>query len=178
MDNNWKTISSKEIFSHPRLTLIEDEVELPSGDKTAYIKYKLEWNAATVIARRDDGKILVQKELSYPTGKFLLQFPGGAVPLGEPMEIGANRELMEEGKMKAGKLELLGTYYVNNRRTDAKMFVYLATDLREESLPCDPEEFLESFWFSEEEIDMMIKEGKIENSHLLASWLLYKAKTN
>lgn len=36
----WKKLSSKTVFEHPRLTLIEDEVELPSGKKTTYLLRK------------------------------------------------------------------------------------------------------------------------------------------
>lgn len=45
----WKTISSKEIFCHPRLSLIEDEIILPSGAKTTYLRYKDDGSAAATI---------------------------------------------------------------------------------------------------------------------------------
>jgi len=173
----WKTVSSKEVFKHPRLTLVEDEVILPNGIKTKYLKHKDSGGcAATVIAKKEDGKILLQKEYSYPPNKKLFQFPGGNVSDGEKAEDGANRELMEEADLKADKLELLGSYLVNNRRSAAKMFVYLATDLGEESLEGDQEEDIESFWFSENEIVEMIKNDEIENCHVLSAWSLYKIK--
>ncbi len=81
---------------------------------------------------------------------------------------------MEEMGLKADHLKLLGSYLINNRRSAMKMFVYLATDLIEESLNADPEENIESFWFSEDEIVRMIKNGDIINIHSLASWCLYK----
>ncbi len=57
----WKTSSSKEIFNHPRLTLIEDEVILPNGVQITYLKYKDDGGCcATIIAKNDDGKILIQ----------------------------------------------------------------------------------------------------------------------
>ena len=171
----WQTLSSKEIFAHPRLTLIEDEVLLPNGNKTDYLKYKETHDGATLICRQADGKILVSLEYSYPPDDCLFQFPGGAVPKDEKIETGANRELMEEVNLRAEKLELLGSYLLENRRSNSKMYVFLATDLKEESLEGDPEEDIESFWFSEEEIGGMIKEGKIINAHALASWSVYIA---
>lgn len=173
----WKTISSKEIFTHHRLSLIEDEVILPSGVKTKYLKYKDDGGcAATVIAKRTDGKILLQTEYSYPINKKIFQFPGGHVPSGEKTEIGANRELMEEANLMANDLKLLGAYLINNRRSTSKMFVYLGTSLVEKSLAGDPEEKIESFWFSEDEINKMIKDDKIVNCHVLSAWCLYKLK--
>lgn len=174
----WKTASSKEIFTHPRLSLIEDGVILPNGVKTKYLKYKDDGScAATVIVRRIDGKILLQKEYSYPINQKIFQFPGGYVPFNEKPEIGANRELMEEANLMANDLKLLGTYLINNRRSTSKMFVYLATDFIEKSLEGDQEEDIESFWFSEDEINEMIKNNKIVNCHVLSSWCLYKLKS-
>src|SRR5690606_6661213 len=111
---HWKQISSKVLFEHSRITLSEDEVELPSGHKTTYLKYSSNSDAATVIARRE-GKVLMQKEYSYPPNQVLLQFPGGAVPKSEDIARGANRELMEEAGLRSEKLTKLGSYFINNR---------------------------------------------------------------
>lgn len=170
----WKTISSKEIFNHPRLTLIEDEVILPNGHKTSYLRYKDDGSCAVTIIAKKDGKILLQSEYSYPPNQKLFQFPGGAVPANEKPEAGANRELMEEGGYRANKLELLGSYLINNRRSAQKMYVFLGSDLVEASLEKDIEEEIESCWFAEAEIARMIKNSKIINVHTLAAWCVYK----
>ncbi|MBD3360568.1 NUDIX domain-containing protein [Candidatus Peregrinibacteria bacterium] len=173
----WKKMSSKEIFSHSRLTLIEDEVELPNGIKTTYLKFKDDGSSAgTIICKRDDGKILVQKEYSYPPNQKLFQFPGGTISADEDLKEGINRELMEEADLKANNLELIGEYLVDNRRSTAKFYIFLATELEESSLPADEEEDIESFWFSEQEIDEMIAKGQIINCHLIAAWTFYKLK--
>ena len=56
------------------------------------------------------------------------------------------------------------------------MFVFLGTDLEEESLAGDKEEDIELFWKSEDEIDAMIRNGAIANCHFLACWTMYKLK--
>lgn len=172
----WKTVSSKEVFNHPRLSLWEDDVVLPDGTETKYLKIKDDGRSvAMVIAKREDGKILLQKEYFYPPNEKIFQFPGGIVETGEEVEAGANRELMEEAKYYAHNLELLGYYYSNCRRSTEKVYVYLATDLEEKSLPGDPEEAdTEIYWFSEEEIDEMIKTREINNAVILSAWCLYK----
>lgn len=173
----WKTVSSKEVFNHPRLTLVEGEIILPNGVQTSYLKYKDDGRCAvTIIAKRNDGKILLQTEYSYPPNQKLFQFPGGLVPRDEKAEVGANRELMEEADLMSNNLELLGSYLINNRRSASRMFVYLASELEEKSLPGDQEEDIESFWFSEDEIARMIKNDEISNCHVLSAWCLYKIK--
>jgi len=170
----WKKISSKVIFQHSRITLIEDEVELPSGDKVSYLKYKGGGGAATVIARKGN-KILLQKEYSYPPNKILLQFPGGSINTKKNLKTEANRELMEEAGYKAGKLELVGKYLMNNRRSNTYMYVFVADKLVEDNLESDLEEDIENIWLKEEDVDELIRSGEFENSHSLASWSLYKA---
>jgi ADP-ribose diphosphatase len=173
----YKIISSKEVFSHPRLSLVEDEVILPSGVKTNYLKYKDDGKSAvTIIVKRNDGKILLQKKYFYPPNQTLYQFPGGIVPQNEKIEGGANRELMEEAGLMSKNLELLGSYFLYIRRATTKMFVYLATDLENKYLAPDQEEEIESFWFSEDEIAEMIKNDEIINSFVLSAWCLYKMK--
>lgn len=55
------------------------------------------------------------------------------------------------------------------------MFVILATNLVEDPLEAEDTEILEHYWFSEQEVEDMIKNGEIVNSNLLASWSVYKA---
>jgi ADP-ribose pyrophosphatase len=170
----WQTLSSKEVFVHPKLTVIEDEVLLPSGVKTTYLKFKDTMNGVTVICKNEKGEILLEQEYAYPLNKVLWQFPGGGVPLEEAIEVGANRELMEEAKFYAHSLTLLGTCCVNNRRSGASMYVFLATNLEPRALPSDPEEEIKTFWLSEEKIDDLIQKGEFISSYGLAAWCLYK----
>src|SRR5689334_19023209 len=142
--NMWETLSSRVLFKHSRLTIIEDDVLLPNGVRTKYLKFKDAGDAVTIICKRMDGRILLQKEYSYPTAQELYQFPGGSVPSGEAAEVGANRELMEEAKLRANTLQLLGTYFINNRRSSALMYVFLGTELEERGLEPDPEEIIQS----------------------------------
>lgn len=174
----WKQLSSKEVFIHPRITIIEDIVQLPNGIEIDYIKFKELGDAVTMICRNNEGKILLQKEYSYPPNEELFQFPGGFVPKGEDLKIGANRELMEEANLEAKNLTPLGNYLINNRRSNSRMYVYLGINLQEKYLPGDVEESISSQWYTEEEIEHFIKNGQIINCHVLAAWSLYKLKVN
>lgn len=169
----WQIIEQEVIFEHPRLVLIEDLVLLPNGEQAKYLRYKRTSDAATVVAIQD-GRILLQREYSHPPNAILYQFPGGGVPHGEDPLEGANRELMEESGMR-GTLQGIGSYFIDNRRTEAKMYVFVATDLKEAELPGDDEEFIEHDWYSEEQIDKIISSGEQTHSHMLATWMLFKA---
>lgn len=171
----WKRLSQRILLKHARLTVYEDRVVLPTGATTSYIHFGTHHDAATVIVRTEEGKILLQREYSYPPNDWLYQFPGGGITQNEKPHEGAQRELAEEAKL-SGTLTQLGWFYPDNRRKGDKFFVYLATDLREAEGQLDPEEDIESYWFTEDEIDHMIHRGDITNYSALAAWALYKAR--
>lgn len=169
----WKRLSTKLLLQHPRLSVYEDTVLLPSGHTTQYIHLGKHKDSAMVIAVDRRQKILVQKEYSYPTDKWLYQFPGGALEKGETPKQGALRELMEEASL-TGKLEEIGWFYVDNRRKKDKFFVFVAHDIE----PCDPidgdpEEVFQEFWYTKKQIHELIKKGQVVNYSFLAGWALF-----
>jgi ADP-ribose pyrophosphatase len=174
--SKWKTLSSKKIFEHPFITLIEDEVELPSGVRTNWLKFTERTGcSATIICQRADGKILVQEEYIYPVDKKILQFPGGYIDPDKEPEDGAKKELKEETGFIAGVLNHLGSYLFNDRRSDALVHVFLATDLKKGVSERDPgEKYNKIYWFTEEKIDEFISKGKINQCNFLSCWMIYK----
>lgn len=173
--NKWKTIHSKTVFQHPRLSLAEDTVELPDGSRVPYLKHISRHDSAMIVCKRDD-KFLLQREYSYPPNQVLYQFPGGKVEKGESPKQAAARELVEEAGLESDQLTALGWFYVDNRRSDAKMHVYLVTDPSEvEKRGGDLEEEITSHWVTLAELNDMLKRGEIVNGTLLSAWSLYLA---
>jgi len=116
----WKCLESKVLLNHPRITVVEDSVELPSGEVTSYIRLASADNAVTVIRLRDE-EILLEREYSYPVSEVLLQFPGGKIEGSEFPEHAAARELREETGFTFSECERLGWYYLSDRRSDANV---------------------------------------------------------
>lgn len=171
----WKTLQEDVIFEHSRIVLAEDTVLLPNGTKTKYLKFKGNKDVATIIAINEDGHILLQREYSHPPAEVLYRFPGGAVEASEDFAYAANRELMEESGLQ-GDLKLIGSYLSDDRRSDAKTHVFVATNLREASLPPDVEENIENEWLSERDIDKLLTNGELKQAYILATWALYKGR--
>jgi ADP-ribose pyrophosphatase len=172
----WKRLSSKLLFSHPRIQIYEDVVELPNGSQTHYLHFGDSVDSATVLAMNQEGKILLQKEYSYPSNECLYQFPGGGFQKDESPEQAGLRELSEEAKL-SGELTKIGWFHPDNRRKTSKMHVFVARNLSVKISQSDPEEAFEDFWLTPAEIETLIKNGEIVNYSTLAAWTLLKVST-
>lgn len=172
----YKTLSSETLFAHPRLTVVEDQIETPDGQRGDYLWFAGSRGAVTIIARNDAGKVLVQQEYSYLPNAALYQFVGGGIEEGEQPEAAAIRELAEETSLSSGRLTLIGSYLTDHRRSRSRMHVFICENLE----PCVPvakdmyEVDLKHFWMSGNEIDSLIAGGSVANANMLASWMLYQ----
>jgi len=112
----WKVTKTTEVFKHPRLTLLEDDVILPNGKKTKYLKFLHKADGADVVAINEKNEILLIKEYNHPVGKELWQFPGGFIDEGETAEEAARRELTEESGYKAKSMKPIGHHYIYKKK--------------------------------------------------------------
>jgi len=174
---HWKTVSSSEVLRHPRMHLIEDVVELPDGKTSSYLRHApTKLHSVAIIAVNEKHEVLLQKEYSYPPDEVMWQLPGGEILEGEGVIEAANRELSEESGFAGSVCEELGFYYTNSRRSDAKQFVVLCTELKPRAGKRDVEEFIETYWLSIAKLREMIAAGKFNHALLLAALNLYFAQ--
>lgn len=170
----WKKLSSTEVFNHPRIRLMEDIVELPDGKTARYIRVApAKTHGVAVIAVNEKQEMLLQKEYSYPPDSIMWQLPGGVMQEGEDIIVAANRELSEESGIVGDSHTIIGYYYVDNRRSDAKQYVVLCTDLRPRVGQRDDEEFIETHWVPISKLRSMIAAGEFTNALLLTALNLY-----
>lgn len=166
----WKKLSSAEILKHPRIHLLEDTVELPDGKTTTYLRRaSATAHSVALIVINTRQEILLQKEYSYPPDKIMWQLPGGKMKAGEGIPQAANRELSEESGFIAAHCKLIGQFYMDNRRSDEKQYVVLATSITPRTGKADPEEFIETHWIPISKLRPMIAAGAFENVNLLAA---------
>jgi ADP-ribose pyrophosphatase len=171
----WKQLSSNILLTHQRMTIVEDEIELPDGNTSHYIYQKGTKDSVTVIAI-DGDNILIQQEYSYPPNEVMYQFPGGGIEAGEVPEKAAVRELKEESGY-IGTPSYLGFYYPRNRLSSSKMHVVLVTDVKPSKKEGgDNEEFISSEWTTIATLHKMIADGDVVNFSILAGMAIYDAK--
>lgn len=166
----WQTKSSKVVLNHKRLIMSEDKVILPNGKTSTYLRHAQGQDSSVcIIAVNSNKEILIQKEYSYPPNKIMWQLPGGSINKNEGIKAAAKRELAEESGYSAKNSIILGYYYTHNRLSDQKQYVVLCTDLFEYKLPADDDEYIESFWLSQDKVIKKISNGEFHNINLLAA---------
>lgn len=166
----WKLLSSKPLLEHAQLQVNEDQIELPNGQKAQYVRHApTDVHSVIIIALNKKGQILVQREYSHPPKQVMWQLPGGSLHVNERIEAGAIRELAEESGYSAKDKTIIGSFFVHNRLSDKKQYVVLCTELFEHKLAEDIDEFIETFWLSEQELRANIANGVYGNINLLAA---------
>lgn len=169
----WPVLASRTIFVHPRLTLVEETVRLPSGQETEWLRYADSGDVVCVICL-DEGRVLVAYQYNPAPRRVVEEFPGGGIAPGETIEEGARRELLEEIGLYAHRLERSGAFLLNNRRWSGRCHMVVATELEQRQASPDPEEVIAFEWLSATEVDAQIRSGAFENGSFLAAWGLYR----
>lgn len=173
----WQRLKSTTVFEHPRMTLVEDDVQLPTGKVIKYLHHSYKGNGGVIIICIKNGRLLVQREYSYPVNEVLYQFPGGRIEDNETYEEAAMRELAEESQLTIKSPVYLGWFYPDNRRTNAKLHVVFSDNVAiTNSKTTDDEEFINTIWLPVNEFKDKLKNGEITNYAALAAWALLTAR--
>lgn len=107
------------------------------------------------------------------------QLPGGSVNPKESLKKAALRELAEESGYSAKSCLGIGSYYVQNRLSDKKQYVFLCTVLFAHKLPKDHDEYIQTYWMSRADIADKFSKKEFDNINLMAAlniWQHYTAK--
>jgi ADP-ribose pyrophosphatase len=165
----WKKLSEEVIATNPWWEYRKWIFELPSG-KLADFHLPYRGDFVMVVPVRNDGKLLMVNGYRPFVDSMSLEFPAGGVESGEDYEVSAQRELNEEGQVRAEKLDLIGEGFSNGGGTNARYKAYLGTELSHQSTQHDETEEFELHWYSVTEIDEKIHSGDILDCHTISVW--------
>ncbi|HEV8587315.1 MAG TPA: NUDIX hydrolase [Pyrinomonadaceae bacterium] len=163
-------IDSKTVFEGRVFNVSVDTVR--EGDQTYVREVVHHSGSAVILPVFDDGTIALVKQYRHPAVKYLLELPAGTLNDKERPEDGAARELEEELGVKAGKLEKLCEFFVSPGFCEEKMWLYLATDLRETEQRLEDDEAIEIVRLPLDRALQMITDGEIEDAKTIIGLLL------
>lgn len=173
MKADFETVSSTQVYSGAIFDVLSDEVRLPNGNvaRRDFVKHS---GAVTILPVGEGGTIYLIEQFRYPTGGMIFEIPAGTLEEGEERDACARRELAEEIGFRAGKLELLRTFYPCPGYSNELITLYRATELEKTETNFDENEIIELRPVTLEEGLAMIENGRIVDAKTIIA--LYHEK--
>jgi len=159
------TLKSKRVYSGKVINLDIDTLRYPDGSvgELEMIRHP---GAAAVIPFASDPKgpdptILLIKQYRYAALDTLFEIPAGRLNPGEDPRACAERELLEEVGVSAGRVERLTTIWTTPGFTDERIHLFWAADLTTGQHAREPDEFIEVTPKPLSEVIALIRSGEI-----------------
>ena len=171
---SFKLIKSETLLEGRAFKVRRDTLKTPDGRETKL--EIIEHSGSVVLLPIDDaGNLLFVRQYRTAVGRDLLELPAGSRNENEPFEKCAAREIREETGMEAGKLQKLGEFYPVPGYSTELMAAFLATELKENPLQADEDEFLQVEKIPLKKAMEMAERGEIRDAKSLAALLLARS---
>lgn len=163
-----RTLDSEQVFRGVLLDVRRDRVRLPDGGE-AVREYVRHPGAVVVVAVRDDGALVFERQFRYPLRRSFLELPAGKIDVGEDILACAKRELREETGFEAAEWRHLGVFHPCIGYSDERIEVFLAQNLTEVGNDLDDEEFLEVLSLPVAEAERAVLRGEITDAKTISA---------
>lgn len=170
----FELIGSETVLQGRAFKIRRDTLRMPNGRET-----KLEivdhGGSVVLIPIDEENNLLFVRQYRHAAKANLLELPAGTRNEKEPFEACAAREIREETGMEAGKLQKVGEFYLAPGYSTEFMVVFLATELKENALQADEDEFLEVEKIPLQKAIEMAEQGEVPDAKSLAALLLARS---
>ena len=174
MDKKEKTLKSELIYDGRILSLRKDEVLCPNGEKS--VREIVDHHGGVGILIKINDKFIIEKQYRYAYDEEMYELPAGKLEEGENHLEAAKRECLEETGYRPLELVFLGDMYPTCGYSSEVIHLYYCDKFHKEERHLDSDEVIDLMFLSLEEIEQMIKDGRIKDSKILSVLSLYKAK--
>ena len=172
--NQLPKINSHKLVAKSRLFSIEQlELTFSNGENRQYERMLGTGNGAVMIVPMlDDNTLVLVREYCAGTHSYELGFPKGLIDAGEGAEQAANRELQEEISYASKQLVHLSQVMMSPAFFNAKMDIYIASDLYPAQLEGDEPEPLEIVKWPVNEYKTLLQQPDFKEARSIAALML------
>jgi len=168
---SWKTLSSREVYDNPWITVYEDRVINPGGGRNLYGRIHFKNLAVAVIPLDGEGNTWLVGQERYTLRRRSWELPMGGAPADEDPLDAAKRELKEETGLTATRWTEIMRLHTSNSVTDETGIVYVAEGLTEGETDFDETEVIEVLKLPLEDAIAMAVRGEITDAISVAGLL-------
>lgn len=165
-----EVLSSEEVYAGRIVSLRVETVR--EGEKTYRREVVRHSGGACAVACFDDRTVVLVRQYRHPARSSVLELPAGKLEAGESPEVCARRELEEEVGVIAGRFEPLSNFYTTPGFCSERLWVFLATELRETAHRHEEDELIEIVRLPLARALSMITNGEIEDAKTIIGLLL------
>lgn len=167
--------STNTLLATARFKVIEHRY--PARDGSLVTKATIQHpGAVAILPILPDGRICLIRNFRIAVGRELIELPAGTREPGEPPEVTAARELVEETGYQAGKITLLRTFQMSPGILNEQMSLFLAENLQPGKQQLEPHEHIEPLLVSVEEAEQLVDSGQIADAKTLVGLLHWLRK--
>jgi ADP-ribose pyrophosphatase len=171
-----KTEKENTIYTGRIIKVKELNVSLPNG-KSAKREIVEHPGAVAILAVTSDKKIVLIKQFRKAVEEKLWEIPAGKLERGESPLACAQRELKEETGYISDCWQKLGEFYASPGFSNEIIHLFIAKNIYAAgSTNFDEDEYMEVYLLSMEEIEKLLREGKIKDAKTLTAILTEKTR--
>ncbi|MFN8302201.1 MAG: NUDIX hydrolase [Saprospiraceae bacterium] len=127
--NPWRTLSEQTAYENPWIKISHREVLNPSGGPGIYGVVHFKNTAIGIVPLDAEGYTWLVGQYRYPLNQYSWEIPEGGGPEGSDPLSAAQRELLEETGMRAGRWTPLLELHLSNSVSDEYGLAYVAQEL-------------------------------------------------
>jgi ADP-ribose pyrophosphatase len=150
-----------------------DAVTLPNG-RTVTLDLVEHPGAAAIVPFESPETVLLIRQYRYAAGGTIWEVPAGKLD-GEPPQVCAARELVEEVGRRAGRLEPLGSIWTTPGFTDERIHLFAAFDLETVPTQHQADEVIQVVPMPLEDALAMVWSGELDDAKSALA-LIYAAR--
>lgn len=163
-------LASEKIYGGRVIDLLVDTVR--EAGRTYTREIVRHPGGAAVVPVFDDGTIALVSQYRHPAVRYVLELPAGRIESGERPEVCAARELEEEIGVVAARIDQLSEFYTTPGFCAEKLWVFLATGLKETKRSHEDDELIEVVRLPLARALEMIASREIEDAKTIIGLLL------